>query len=133
MSDPASDPGLELDLAAAELRADSVDLDGLVGALAARLEDALPRFVTVKRNRVGGFRSKVTEVRTISLNLGDARFELERTPGGFACTRHAVVRGITLKREEQPLDTWVDEVVAAVGQTAGVGEQARIALEGLVQ
>jgi AcrR family transcriptional regulator len=133
VSDPASDPGLELDLAAAELRADSLDLDALVAALAARLEDALPHFVIVKRSRVGGFRSKETEVRTITLNLGDARFELERTVGGFACTRHAVVRGITLRREEQPLDAWVDDVVAAVAQTAGVGEQARIALEGLVR
>jgi hypothetical protein len=40
-----SDPGLALDLAAAEVRADSADLEALVAALAARLEEALPRVV----------------------------------------------------------------------------------------
>jgi hypothetical protein len=122
-----------LDLAAAEVRADAIDLQALVGALAARLEDALPGFVQVRRRKVGGFRSKQTEVQSIAVGVGDQRFELARTPGGFECTRHAVVRGITLKREQRPVAEWLQEVVAAVTLQAAVGEQQRIALEQLIR
>jgi hypothetical protein len=128
-----SDPGLALDLAAAEVRADSADLEALVAALAARLEEALPRVVSVRRRRVGGFRSKETEVQAISLSVGDERFELVRTPAGFECTRHDVVRGITLKRERQLIADWIKDVVAAVTRTAELGQQTRSTLEGLVR
>ncbi|HEX2702015.1 MAG TPA: hypothetical protein VHM72_01105 [Solirubrobacteraceae bacterium] len=122
-----------LDLAAAELRADSVDIEALVAALAVRLEEALPGMVSVKRRRIGGFRSKQSEIETIALALGDTRFELQRSGTGFDCTRHAVVRGITLKREQCLLTAWIADVVAAVAQTAAVGEQSRIALEALIR
>jgi hypothetical protein len=131
--EPEDDPGMALDLAAAEVRADSGELQALVGALAVRLEQALPRLVAVKRHKIGGFRSKETEIQSISLNLGEARFDLVRTPGGFDCTRHNVVRGITLKREQRELDQWIDEVVAAVTHVAEVGEQARTSLEALIR
>jgi hypothetical protein len=127
------DPGDALDLAAAEVRADRDDVEALVSALAVRLEDALPRMVSVKRRRIGGFRSKETEVASIALTVDDARFELVRAAAGFECTRHAVVRGITLKRERLPIEEWIGEVVAAVTQTAAVGERARLALEGLIR
>jgi hypothetical protein len=132
-ADEQLEHGQALDLAAAELRADSVDIEALVAALAVRLEEALPGMVAVKRRRIGGFRSKDTAVEAISLSLGDARFELRRSPAGFDCTRHAVVRGITLKREQCGLTDWIADVVAAVAQTAAVGEQSRIALEALIR
>ena len=132
-ADEQLEHGQALDLAAAELRADSVDIEALVAALAVRLEEALPGMAAVKRRRIGGFRSKDTAVEAISLSLGDARFELRRSPAGFDCTRHAVVRGITLKREQCGLTDWIADVVAAVAQTAAVGEQSRIALEALIR
>jgi hypothetical protein len=131
--EPESDPGMALDLAAAEVRADRGELQALVGALAVRLEQALPRLVAVKRRKIGGFRSKQTEVQAISLNLGEARFDLTRTPGGFDCTRHKVVRGITLKREQCELNEWIDDVVGAVTHIAEIGEQARSSLEALIR
>ncbi len=128
-----SDPGMALDLAAADVRADAEDLHALVAALAARLEEALPHLVAVKRRKIGGFRSKQTEVQSILLTVDDERFELVRTPTGFDCTRHDVVRGITLKRQQRPLAEWIDEVVAAIGRSAQVSEHARVVLEGLVR
>jgi hypothetical protein len=124
--------GYSLDLAAAEVRADTTDIDALIEALAARLEDALGRLVSVKRRKVGGFRSKQTEVQSIVLDVADQRFELARSSGGFACTSHAVVRGITLRREERPIAQWLQEVVAAVTLQAEMTEQQRVALERLV-
>jgi hypothetical protein len=133
LSDPRDDPSQELDLAAAEVRADRADTHALIEALAARLEEALPRVAVIKRRKVGGFLSKQTEVERIDVSLEDQRFELDHSRGGCQCTRHTVVRGITLKREEVPLAQWIRELVAEVTRAAAVGEQARIALEGLLR
>jgi hypothetical protein len=133
LSDPRDEPGQQLDLAAAELRADRTDTQALIEALAARLEDALPRLAVVKRRRVGGFLSKQSEVARIDVMLEDQRFELEAARTGLHCTRHTVVRGITLKREELPLTQWIAELVAEVSRAAEIGEQARAALEGLLR
>ena len=132
LSDPRDDPGSALDLAAAEVRLDSADTHALIEALAARLEESLPRLAAVRRRRVGGFRSKQTEVERIEVQLGDDRFELLQGRGGFQCLRHRVVRGITLKRDELTVAQWIVELVDAVTRTAAVGEQARITLEGLL-
>jgi hypothetical protein len=132
LSDPRDDPGSVLDLAAAELRVDRTDTHALIEALAMRLEESLPRLVVVKRRRIGGFRSKQSEVERIEVTLGDERFELLQARGSFQCTRHRVVRGITLKRDELAVERWISELVDEVIRAAVVGEQARIALEGLL-
>jgi hypothetical protein len=132
LSDPRDDPGSALDLAAAEVRLDSADTHALIEALAGRLEEALPRLTAVRRRRVGGFRSKQTEVERIEVELGEERFELVQARGDFQCLRHRVVRGITLKRDELPVAQWIVELVGEVTRTAALGEQARISLEGLL-
>jgi len=111
---------------------DRTDVHAMIEALAVRLEESLPRLAVVKRRRVGGFRSKQTEVERIEIVLDDERFELVQARGGFQCTRHRVVRGITLKREELPVAQWIRQLVDEVVRAAAIGEQARIALEGLV-
>jgi len=133
LSDPRDDAGLELDLAAAEVRADRADTHALLEALASRLEEALPRIAVIKRRRIGGFFSKQSEVERIDVSLEDQRFELDHSRGGCQCTRHTVVRGVTLKREELPLEEWIRELVAEVTRAAAVGEQARMVLEGLLR
>ncbi len=132
LTDPRDDPGSALDLAAAEVRIDSADIHAMIEALATRLEESLPRLAAVRRRRVGGFRSRQTEVERIEVQLGDERFELVAGRAGFQCLRHRVVRGITLKRDELPVAQWIVELVGEVSRTAAVGEQARIALEGLL-
>jgi hypothetical protein len=133
--DPSNLPAeqsVALDLAAAETRADRVDTQAMLDALAARLEGALPRMTAVKRRRVGGFRSKRTEVERIDVELGDARFELVAAGDVLRCARNKVVRGITLKHEEVPIDRWIRDLLDELGSVAAIGEQTRIALEGLV-
>src|SRR5579862_4507733 len=130
--DAPADPAFALDLAAASTRNDQVDTLAMIEALAVRLEEALPRLTRVKRRRVGGLLSKRSEVERIEVELGDQRFELVQAGGPPLCARNKVVRGITLKREEVPVQQWVQELVEEVVRTAAVGEQARIALEGLV-
>jgi hypothetical protein len=130
--DAGHDPGDVLDLAAASGRVDRVDTQAMLDALAVRLEEAVPGAVSVKRRRVGGFRSKRTEVERIAVDLGDQRFELTQAGAGVACVRAKVVRGITLKRDELPTQAWLRELVEEVVKNAAVSEQTRVALEGLV-
>jgi hypothetical protein len=120
------------DLPAAALRADRGELESSLGVLASTLEQALPRFVAVERRKVGGFRSKRTEVKRIVATLGDERFELVAADQGLQCTRNKVVRGITLSHEELATSAWVAALLEAVGRTAEVTERDRAALEGLL-
>jgi hypothetical protein len=121
------------DLPAAELRAGQDQLGMSVEVLATTLEQALPRLVSVERRRVGGFRSKRREVQRIAVALADEQFELCPTAQGVHCTRHKVVRGITLSRQELGMADWIAEVIAGITRNAEVGERDRIALEGLLR
>jgi hypothetical protein len=121
------------DLPAAALRADGAELESSVDVLAAKLEQALPQLASVERRKVGGFRSKRTEVRRIIVTLGDERFELLAAERGLQCTRNKVVRGITLSHEELTTSDWISALLAAVSGTAEVTERDRTALEGLLR
>jgi hypothetical protein len=127
---PAED---HLDLPAAALRADEAELAVSVDVLAAKLEQALPGIASVERHKVGGFRSKRREVRRIAVALGDQQFELLRENQRIQCTRHKVVRGITLSREQLAMSNWIAEVVSGVTQSAQGSEQDRVALQELLR
>ena len=120
-------------LPAADLRAEEAELAMSVEVLATTLEQALPQIASVERRKVGGFRSKRREVQQIALALGEEQFELRRTAQGLQCTRHKVVRGITLSRQDLPAADWIAEVVAGVTRRAEVSERDRLALEGLLR
>jgi hypothetical protein len=124
---------LDIALPAASLRADQGDLAVSVEALATSLEDALPGIAAVERRKVGGFRSKRREVSRIAVALGDQQFELARSEQGIQCSRHKVVRGITLSREELPLAGWISELVRGLSESAEVSERDRVTLEGLLR
>jgi hypothetical protein len=121
------------DLPAAALREDRAELESSVTVLASTLEQALPRFASVERRKVGGFRSKRSEVRRIVVTLGDERFELVAADRGMQCTRNKVVRGITLSHDELSTSEWIAALLAAVSRTAEVTERDRTALEGLLR
>lgn len=121
------------DLPAAALRAEQGQLSTSVEILASTLEQALPQLASVQRRKVGGFRSKQREVQRIAVALGEEQFELRRGAQGLQCTRHKVVRGITLSRQSLALADWLTELIAAVTRSAELGERDRIALEGILR
>ncbi len=129
----AAEENLDIDLPAAALRADGADLEISIEALATGLEQALPGIAFVERRKVGGFRSKRREVRRIAVPLGEEQFELLRENQGIRCTRHKVVRGITLSREELAMADWIAELVGGVTRRAEVSDRDRVALEGLLR
>lgn len=123
MGEPA-----DLDLVAASLRADSGDLRVFVEALATKLEQILPGRCRVRRS---GFRGK-GDVREISVEVGDGRYELTQDGGSVTARRSSVVRGITVKNEELGLDAWIDSLAAHVVAEADRSERGREALQKLL-
>lgn len=123
MAEPA-----DIDLVAASLRADASDLDVYVEVLARKLEQAFPGRCAVRRS---GLRRNGA-VRTITVDLGDDRYELEHHDGSVTARHSSVVRGITLKNEQLGLDQWIDALAADVLAQAAQSERGRLAVENLL-
>ncbi len=118
----------DFELLAASLRADARDLDVFFDALATKLAGTFPENTTVERE---GFRGR-GRVRTVAVELGEQRYELERAPSGATATRAKRVRGIVLKNEELPLHEWIDELSRDLAESAEQSERGRVALERLL-
>jgi hypothetical protein len=122
--------GVDLDLLAASLRADSSDLSAFVESMATKLEEAVPGRVRVDRRRSGMFGPKA--VRSLSVDLGDRRLEL-RSERGAVQTRCAKLSGgIVLKNEDLGIDAWLAMLSEALAAEANRSEATRKALERLL-
>ena len=121
----------QFDLVAASLRADDVDVDVFVEALATKLATSFPARVQVERPRrlLGG----KAPVRRIVATLGDDRYELERAAGGVACVRRLLVRGIAIRSEQLELDAWIDGLARSLVVQAESTAQGRAALANLLE
>lgn len=122
---PENSSGMDIEMVAASLRADSSDLDTYTNVLLSTLGGAFPdNMVDVDRDRSMGDRmagrpGKVTSVR---INFDDVSLQLQRGPGGrpqaLAVT---TVGGVTISRKEVPLTEWstrlADKLVAAAEQS----------------
>jgi hypothetical protein len=126
----ADDAGLDIDLLAASLRADTSDLGTFVEALAAKLEEAVPGAVRVQRRRDGMFGPK--RVNQIAVEAGDQRLEL-KAQGSRVETRCARLSGgIVLKSEAIETDAWLAALSQALADEARSSQTTRQALERLL-
>ena len=122
---------VDIDLLAASLRADAADTGGFVEGLAAKLEEALPGRVSVKRARSGLFGPK--HVKEIAVDAGDERLELARGATDTIEWRRARQSGgIVLKRETLDSEAWIVALSSAMAAEAQRSEQTRQALERLL-
>jgi hypothetical protein len=119
----------EFDLLAASLRADLGDLKAFVEALATKLTTSFPDRVEVEREGGGFLGRGIKHVRRMSVRLGDSEYRLEHQGGRVVTTRRNVVRGIALKTEELPVESWIDELSGKLVDEAGQSEHARLALQ----
>jgi hypothetical protein len=122
--------GVDLDLLAASLRADSSDLSAFVESMAAKLEEAVPGRVRVDRRRDGMLGPKT--VRALSVDLGDRRLELRAERGAVKTRCARLSAGIVLKNEELETDAWLGMLSEALAAEAGRSEATRRALERLL-
>lgn len=122
---------LQFEMVAASLRADTRDLKAFVEALAVKLEGALPNQAVVDRRGDGLF-SREKRVHRIEVHMGDMSYVLTFERGRVETSRARAVRGIVLKTEVVPLDAWVDDLSRELAEQAQTSEQARLALEQLL-
>lgn len=107
------------------------DQAGFVKELAGVLEKALPDETQIER-RGGLFSEK--RISAVRLHLGDTLYSLEVPPRGSLNTaRTKVVRGIKLKTEPEGVEEWLSSVSEALGRFADTNQQARDALQNLVE
>jgi hypothetical protein len=122
----------DFDLLAASLRADLGDLEAFVEALATKLTESFPDRVQVERQGSGFLGRGVKRVVRVSVRLGDNEYELDHDGGRVLTRRKNVVRGIALKTEELPMDTWIDDLSGKLVDEAGRSERDRLALQKLL-
>jgi len=120
------DPGLDIELVTASLRADASDLGTFVEALAVKLEQALPNGVRVDR-RGSLFGAK--KVREISVDAGDTRLRLDRDGAAVNTSRARLSGGIVLKTEQVDIDEWLHELGRTLTEQAQRSSATREALE----
>ena len=125
------DDGIGFELVAASLRADSADIGSFLPALATKLAGALAPQTTVRYH--GGFLSKKKSVEAIDVDLGDERFHIEEQQGRIEGRRQSAVRGIVLKNEILPLDSWIEALSTRIAEAAQASETARGALKQMLE
>ncbi|MBV9335787.1 MAG: hypothetical protein JO262_04970 [Solirubrobacterales bacterium] len=126
----SEEPALDFDLLAASLRADSSDLSAFVESLAAKLQEAVPTRVRVERGRAGLFGAKT--VRSLSVDLGERRFELRTGSGGVQTRCGSLSGGIVLKSEVLESEVWLGMLSEALAVEAQRSAATRRALERLL-
>lgn len=127
---PDESESVDLDLLAASLRADASDVDAFVESLAVKLEDAIPKGVSVDRRRTGLRGPKL--VRQIQVDLGDQRLDLLVRGGSLETRRAKLSGGIVLKNEQLDIDAWLAALGVALAAEARRSETTRQALERLL-
>jgi hypothetical protein len=119
------------DLAASSLRADASDSQALGEALAEKLSSALPNQTRTQR-KATRFLSREKRLERVEVQLGDETFVLSLVGGTAETVRAKTVRGVVIKRQELPLEAWLDALSEALGAEAERSETARLSLERLL-
>jgi hypothetical protein len=107
------------------------DIRGFLPLLAVVLESSLPGETELERR--GGLFQKNKPVRKVTVTLGDQTYTLEDTGRGpLEAQRCKTVRGIRLKTEPMPVESWLAELSEAISSRAQRNEKAFYALKELL-
>ncbi|MBF6558128.1 MAG: hypothetical protein IVW52_18630 [Acidimicrobiales bacterium] len=124
------DDSMDLELAAASLRADGTDVRILVKVLADQLADALGSRLEVQRS--GGRFRKSDEIRSIRISIDDDQFEAEVDGDTLRCTVGHSSGGIRIRSEKVSVDVWITRLLSVLKAEAAHSESVRRALETIV-
>ena len=120
----------DLELAAAQLRADSSDVGILLKVLVDQLSDALGPRLQVQR--AGGRFRKSDEIRSLRIAMEDDQFEAEVDGPTLRCTIGHSSGGIRIRSEKVDMDTWLSRLLAVLQAEADHSQAVRLALENIV-
>jgi len=119
-------------VAGALAHAYAADTRGFLPLLAVVLSGALPDETLIERK--GGLFQREKPVRKVSVTLGELVYTLEDLGHGpLAASRVKVVRGIKLKTEPMPAESWLAELSAEIAERARQNEKAFFALRRLLE
>jgi hypothetical protein len=127
MADSSYGEGLGFEVLASSLRADAGDTKSFLEVLANKLGGALPTRTAIERDSHLFSRDK--PVRSISIELGEFRYQIGHQHGTLAAQRTRVVRGIALKTEPLGVDDWLDTLSQGLMELAQQSAQDRAALQ----
>jgi len=125
-----TDDSMDLELAAASLRADGSDVRILVKVLADQLADALGSRLQV--TRAGGRFRKSDEIRSIHIVMDDDQFDADVDGDVLRCTIGHSSGGIRIRSEKVTVDVWLGRLLAALKVEADHSQAVRQALESMV-
>jgi hypothetical protein len=121
---------MDMELAAASLRADSSDVNVLVTALADQLGEALGGRLEVKR--AGGLLRRSNQIRSLAITLDDDQYQADVDNGTLRCSIGHSSGGIRIRREKVDTDTWLGRLLGALKAEAAHSQGVRQALERIV-
>jgi hypothetical protein len=124
------DESFDLELAAAQLRADSTDVRILVKVLVDQLSDALGPRLEVQR--VGGRFRKSEEIRSLRITMEDDQFDAEVDGPVLRCTIGHSSGGIRIRSEKVEMDAWLHRLLTCLRTEADHSQALRLALENIV-
>ena len=120
----------DMELAAAQLRADSSDVRILVKVLVDQLADALgPR---LRVERAGGRFRRSDEIKSLTITMEDDQFDAVVDGAVLRCTIGHSSGGIRIRSEKVDLDTWLGRLLAVLKAEADHSQAVRQALENIV-
>ena len=120
----------DLELAAAQLRADGSDVRILLKVLVDQLSDALGPRLQVQR--AGGRLRKSGEIRSLRITMGDDQFDAEVDGSTLRCTVGHSSGGIRIRSEKVDMDSWLGRLLATLQAEADHSQAVRLALENIV-
>ncbi len=125
-----TDDSMDLELAAASLRADGTDVRILVKVLADRLSDALGPRLEVRKS--GGRLRKSDMPASIRISIDDDQFEAVVDGNSLRCTIGHSSGGIRIRSEKVDVDAWLARLLAVLEAEAAHSQSVRQALESIV-
>jgi hypothetical protein len=120
----------DLELAAAQLRADSTDVRILVKVLVDQLSDALGPRLRVERS--GGRFRKSEEIKALTITMEDDQFDAVVEGPVLRCTIGHSSGGIRIRSEKVDMDAWLNRLIAVLKSEADHSQAVRQALENIV-
>lgn len=126
------DDEASVEMVAAALRADSADVDTLIGVLGSSLPDTMPAgMVEVQRSRTLADRLARRDGQPVAITVSTPELALSlrlARAGTVQAEAQRRVRGVVISRQEVSVDQWVDLLAGVLTDLAARNAEARQAL-----
>jgi hypothetical protein len=120
----------DLDMAAASLQANSVDVPMMLKLLVNELSDVLGKRLEVERG--GGLLRRSDAIRAVQIAMGEDQLRAEVDGATVRCTIGHSSGGIRIRSSRVDMDEWLRHLLAGLRAEAAHSDRARQALENIV-